>query len=229
MGIGKADGPAITAGYSLYLDAGNAASNSGSGATWTDLSANGYNYTWAGGYGRGGAGTAAYFTTDGINGTHAVRTLQSFYGTAQTWSGWFYATQDTTQRLMEEALAGINQISLTWTAGGLLQFNGYDTVSYRFQTPTTGGATGLAQNTWYHVAGVYDGSNAYLYVNGSQVSTVAQTGGITPVASTFTVGELSSGGQPWKGRIAGIVVYPIALSAAQVLNNFTIDKTRYGY
>lgn len=220
--------PVYVSGSSLLLDAGQASSYS-SGTAWVDLSGNGYDMTWTGGYGRGGSADAAYFTTDGINGTHAQRASQTFYGTAQTWSGWFYATQDTTQRLMEEALAGINQISLTWTAGGLLQFNGYDTVSYRFQTPTTGGASGLAQSTWYHVAGIYDGTTAYLYINGVLASSVAQTGSITSAATTFRIGELSGGGQAWKGRIAQVILYASALTAAQNATNFNAVCTRYGY
>jgi hypothetical protein len=219
----------VVAGYNLYLDAGNPASNSGSGATWSDLSGNGLDYTWAGGYGRGGSGLAAYFTTDGVSGTSARRSGVNFYGTAQTWSGWFYATQDATQRLVEQNLAGINQITLVWTAGGKISFQGYDTASYVFQTPTTGGASGLSQGTWYHVAGVYDGANADLYINGVLVATVAQTGGITSAASTFTIGELSSGGQAWMGRVAQVVLYPTNLSGDDILANFNADKARYGY
>ena len=220
----------ITTGYSLYLDAGNASSNSGSGATWSDLSGNGYDMTWTGGYGRGGSGATAYFTTDGINGTHAKRTSTSFYGAAQTWSGWFYATRDATQFPMSEELGGNYFLGLLWTAGGNISFIGYDSVSYRFQTPTTGGATGLSQSTWYHFAGVYDGSNAYVYVNGTQAATVAQTGSITAQTTTYKIGTYSeTNTSVWQGRIAQVVLYSTALSAAQVLTNFNADKARYGY
>ena len=68
--------PAYVSGASLLLDAGQASSYS-SGTAWVDLSGNGYDMTWQSSYGRGGSGTAAYFTQGSA---YAQRTSTSFYG-----------------------------------------------------------------------------------------------------------------------------------------------------
>lgn len=44
------------------------------------------------------------------------------------------------------------------------------------------GTSDLALNTWYHIAGTYDGSNMRLYVNGILEKTVSHTGNIVSVA-----------------------------------------------
>ena len=224
--------PAYVSGASLLLDAGQASSYS-SGTAWVDLSGNGYDMTWQSSYGRGGSGTAAYFTQGSA---YAQRTSTSFYGASQTWSGWFYPTVVPTVvagLLEEDDGTGINQILLQLANDGAnvkVGWNGYDTAAYRFQTPMTGGAAGLPINVWYHICGTYDGSNAYLYVNGVQVSTVAQTGAITAVTTTFKIGAYTVGNvYPFTGRTAQVILYSSALTAAQVQTNFNAVCTRYGY
>jgi hypothetical protein len=57
-------------------------------------------------------------------------------------------------------------------------------VNFEIYTPSANtavtGGTALSASTWYYVAGVYDGSNLYAYVNGASDATpVAKTGSIT--------------------------------------------------
>lgn len=57
----------VTDGLVLYLDAGIAASNPGSGTTWYDLTPNAYNFTLQNGAAFGGSGTGSYVSFDGTN------------------------------------------------------------------------------------------------------------------------------------------------------------------
>jgi hypothetical protein len=47
-------------------------------------------------------------------------------------------------------------------------------------------------NLWYFGVLAYDGSNIYLYINGNQVGSIAQTGNINGVASSVLIGQTST-------------------------------------
>lgn len=78
--------------------------------------------------------------------------------------------------------------------------------------------TGLTRGAWYHVVYVYDGSDAYLYLNGAQNATTAYSSATIDV-NTTEVRVGSSVGFPselFKGEIALPFMTKTALSAAQV-------------
>lgn len=82
-------------------------------------------------------------------------------------------------------------------------------------------ATGGTPSTsaWAHVVGTYDGTNMRLYVNGSLVTTTASSRSVDTASATFRMGGTQAslnGG----ASMSSIAVYPIALSAAQVLNHY---------
>jgi len=64
----------VTSGLMLYLDASDAASYPGSGATWSDLSGNGYNFTLYNSWGTGGTGTNKYLSAVRANTNYARNT-----------------------------------------------------------------------------------------------------------------------------------------------------------
>lgn len=77
----------VTNGLSLYIDAGNAKSYPGSGATWVDLSGNGLNWTLVNSPTYNSSG---YFRFNGTT-QYAERAsfIQSFDNTNNTFSVWF--------------------------------------------------------------------------------------------------------------------------------------------
>ena len=94
----------------------------------------------------------------------------------------------------------------------------------------TGGVTvtdvngpNILANTWYHVTGVYDGTQAHIYVNGVE-SSPATTGGY--VANTNTPLRIGAGTTEtapslyFPGTIDEVAVYPTALSAAQIAAHY---------
>jgi len=96
----------------------------------------------------------------------------------------------------------------------------------RFYISTTGinfpRATGsaLSLDTWYHLAGTYDGANIKLYVNGTLVDTQAQTGAIFSNNEPLLIGANDGyGGSARKftnGLIDEVRVWDEALSSGQI-------------
>lgn len=81
---------------------------------------------------------------------------------------------------------------------------------------------------WYQVAVVYDKSNQYLYKNGSQVYSRAQTGDMgsnTERLAFATRGSSGGGNSPFKGSIDEIRFYNKALSSSEISDLYN----NYGY
>ena len=78
------------------------------------------------------------------------------------------------------------------------------------------GTTVLPANTWSYLAETYDGSTVRLYVNGTQVGSVAHTGAITTSTNQLQIGGDSLYGQYFAGMIDDVRIYNTALTAAQI-------------
>ena len=87
-------------------------------------------------------------------------------------------------------------------------------------------------NTWYHMVWRFDGTTLTLFVNGSQVT----SGTITSVANSTSnsyigtyVDAAGAGNEGFNGEIALMRIYHKALTASEVLQNYTVTKERFGY
>ena len=78
------------------------------------------------------------------------------------------------------------------------------------------GTAALATNTWTFLAETYDGSTLRLYVNGTLVSSQAQTGSIPTSTNPLQIGGDSIYGQYFAGMIDDVRIYNIALTATQI-------------
>ena len=78
------------------------------------------------------------------------------------------------------------------------------------------GTTSLAVNTWTHLAATYDGATLRLYVNGTQVSSIARTGNLATSTNPLQIGGDSLYGQNFTGMIDEVRVYNVALTQAQI-------------
>ena len=78
------------------------------------------------------------------------------------------------------------------------------------------GTAALPANTWSFLAETYDGSTLRLYVNGTQVGSVAHTGSIATSTNPLQIGGDSIYGQHFVGLIDEVRVYNTALTAAQI-------------
>jgi hypothetical protein len=83
--------------------------------------------------------------------------------------------------------------------------------------PMLSGSTGLALNTWSHLAATYDGATLRVFVNGFQVASRAQTGPISTSSLPLTLGADTLHGTYFAGLIDEVRVYNRALSASELV------------
>jgi len=78
--------------------------------------------------------------------------------------------------------------------------------------------TEILDNTWHHVAVVYDGYYMTSYVDGVAITTpVAQTGNIVSGSDNFIFGKYNTGNW-FKGRMDEFGIWERALSQAEITN-----------
>ena len=90
--------------------------------------------------------------------------------------------------------------------------------------------SGLALNTWYHVAATDNGTTATLYVNGLSVATGASSTSTTNGTMTCYVGSWISGTDPaysFSGKIPVVKIYHRALSAPEIRQSFESLRDRF--
>ena len=83
------------------------------------------------------------------------------------------------------------------------------------------GNTTLSANTWYHVVGVYDGSNFKLFINGQEDASKPSTGNITYDASDLQIGRRVDGWN-FQGRIDEPKIFPYALTEDQIKAEYNL-------
>jgi uncharacterized repeat protein (TIGR02543 family) len=201
----------------INLDAGNTASYPGTGSTWTNL-VNSTQYTINNG------------TFDSANGGSIVFNGTSTYvsigtplsgGTNFTKEAWVNADVVTGSRNILSSASNVFWNNESTLSGGVAN-QYFEVTSNNF--PTT---------VWRHVVLTFDDVNntMRLYINGVQVS---QNIGVTQsyISETERIGAHFYNGNPvsfWDGKIAQVRVYSVALTGAQVLQNFNETKARYGF
>jgi len=83
----------------------------------------------------------------------------------------------------------------------------------------------LTLNTWYHVAGTFDGHHIKVYINGVLAGDSAFTGTIIPSTFDPMIGRLSDLGQPadryWSGKIDEVRIFHRALSQAEIADSMS--------
>ena len=217
---GKSGPDIVENGLVLCLDAANKRSYPGTGTTWTDLSGNGNNGTLTNGptFSAGNQGSIVF---DGTNDYVPIGTSGFPFGSsAGTLSGW--AKTNTISS------GYIWIVSYGTALGSQSRFLGINSSTYLF-----GGygddinASGVPLNTWFNMVGVYDGTNAFLYINGNLVSGPTAKSWNT-IANNAQLGRQTNGGEYWNGNISQVQVYNRALSATEVLQNYNATKSRFG-
>jgi hypothetical protein len=76
----------------------------------------------------------------------------------------------------------------------------------------------------YHVVGTYDGTTQRLYINGTQVTSRAQTGAATVTPRALTIGSWDSGSERFTGVIDDVAVYNKALSAGAAAAHYSAGQ-----
>ena len=188
--------------------------NEGTGTTVSDSSGNGNN----------GTITNATWTTSGkysdalvFNGTSALVTIPDAASlhltTGMTLEAWVNPST-VTSAWRDVIYKGNDNYWLEATsdsgskpaAGATLGSSDVDTL----------GTAALATSTWTFLTETYNGSALDLYVNGTLVSSLAQTGNILTSTNPLQIGGDSIYGQYFQGMIDEVRVYNVALTAVQI-------------
>jgi hypothetical protein len=105
--------------------------------------------------------------------------------------------------------------------GGIGDSSGAETVNYTWN-PTV--------STWYFISFVFDSSYLYLYINGTLVAgPTTRTKICQNTAHPVYIGRaFEQASYAWNGQIGQVTINRIALTAAEVLQNFNATRKTYG-
>jgi hypothetical protein len=217
------------AGLVLHLDAFTPESYSGSGTAWYDLTGNGYNGTLV----NSPTFSTAEYSGGSIKFVRASTQYTSIYqipasfwtGGSWTVSAWVYFTSVNSG--LDNAIVGHGASSVN---NGLHLGERTGKAYFGLYGNDITGAISLSAGIWYNLVFTYNNSSylKQIYVN----SVFDTSGGTVAYGGTGTNTEL--GRYPWapsyllNGNIAIVSFYNKVLSANEILQNYNIQKSRFG-
>jgi hypothetical protein len=220
----------VTNGLVLYFDPSNPTSYSGSGTTITDLSGNGRNGTMS-----NITFTSPYFSYNGTNSQVAITDNALLEPGSGDW---------TMEVWVNQTNSGNDVVLGKFDPGG-----GSQDVSYSIRTTNTsyyaqfGSGTGAyvnstthigTTNTWYQIVYVFTNIAAntlQTFVNGSSIGSVNHSlASLLNTPANLYLGSYNNGeyAQWFDGKIGITRLYNRALTSAEVLQNYNVDKSKYG-
>jgi hypothetical protein len=227
----------VTDGLTVCLDAANARSYPGSGTSWYDLSGNGKTGTLVNGptFDGGNGGSIVFDGTNDTVNTSYVMINGTDAATPITIS--FFINPDATQNATTN---GPVWIGSAYYSGFGMRFGGS---SYQIWLRMTSGTytdtLPLTAGVFQHVVLIWGGVNdskMYSYINGNlnserSISYSAFNQSLTSYPFRFGQPYTSGGNTAtgyFKGKIAQMMLYNRALSAAEVSQNFNALRRRFG-
>jgi hypothetical protein len=226
----------VTNGLVLYLDAGNTKSYPGSGTTWTDLSGNGNTGTLVNSptFDSGNGGSLVFDGTSKYVGIASSSSSTQAGATSFSVEFWVKKAAQNTN-----FLAGPynNTTTIGWSvhwnrvSDELYFYAGDGTLRYnRYSLPWT--------NSWFNIVAVFDGAlptateRARFFINSQQMTANLNSNGMyTSVPATmpaFLIGNLVGYPEQTTGNVALAKIYNRALSATEILQNFSALRGRFG-
>lgn len=218
----------VQQGLVLNLDAGNPYSYAGSGSAWYDASGTGNNGTLTNGptYNSTNGGVVVL---DGVDDYVTCANSTSLQITsALTLEIWFYNTASV------DGLGMIVKGPLSSDYDYMLYLSGNSTTAYFYKkdslgNPHYGGVALSLLNRWLHIVVTHTSGGLYtMYVNGLAVDSATFTN--SSIRSSSNPLYIGAGWNPdyFYGNVGETRIYNVALSAAQVLQNYNATKGRYG-
>ena len=224
----------VTSDLFLHVDAGNDASYSGSGTTWTDLSGNGNNITLSSSGisydSSDGDGSIVFDGTDGKGSSSlSIDNIDDDGGSLELWC----KITDT---------SGYRHIA-GWRGGNcsfylLLLFNDgrvearADGSGSNVDIVTSDYGTSFWANNWSHIVFTLNRSDnkTRFYLNGSLVATSSSTVGAMGSNTSFELMKTAAlSSATAAGKLSQVRVYKgKALSLSEVVQNYDHSKSRYG-
>jgi hypothetical protein len=218
----------VNRGLVLHLDASAPSSYPGSGTIWSDISVNTNNGTLTNGptFNSSNGGSIVLDGTDDYADIPNNSTLN--ISSHISLEAWIYATStNTIQNVLSKSSLSQNtgyiypRTDNAWNTSTFYLFitnSGWSTLS----------ATWPGRNAWHHTIATYDGANMIIYINGAEINSKSQTGTFVTNTNYLAVGQQPGYGEYYGGRIGSIKVYNRALAAAEISQNFNVQRSRFG-
>ena len=218
----------VTNGLVLYLDAGNIKSYPGSGTTWTDLSGNGNTGTLVNGptYDSANGGSLVFDGSNNYVSTSNIANNLSAFTVSCVFKTNYSGIQFLVAKLVNYSSgAGWGLFLNSGSIRFILQENGSNWGVYYT-------ATGYANNLWHHATAVITGGLlSAMYVDGVAIGTTLVTGTAWTSYSNTVQVRVGTDAAPeffFKGNISLPQVFTRALSATEILQNFSALRGRFG-
>jgi hypothetical protein len=230
------EGPIVTSGLTLALDAGNLVSYGGTGTTWKDLTANAFNGTLTNGptYSSDSGGCIVFDGADDMVRVTRVSPMGTSYEwTTEAWIKWSNVGYTSWMTIIDSGNYSSASNYMMWISSDTPQ---KVLATYENTGGWQYGTIPLNANTWYHVVitkragtsgvqnspvrffvnGVFDVQRNYTYTDTSTTNDLGV--GLTPTNQSY----------PMNGKIAQAKVYNRALSDAEVTQNYNAQRGRFG-
>jgi hypothetical protein len=224
--IAPSSGGIVTSGLAIHLDASDVASYPGSGTTWYDLTGNNRNGSMGTGVGysssSGGVLTFSGATTAFVNMYPSSSALVSAATNNFSIESWYQSNNNHP----EIAATGIG--SNGWVFGWFTSTGTAWKVTKYGRIDLQAGS--IPQNTSYHQAVLTYSSTTgvRVYIDGALSGTAVNNNTNLAGGSSFSIGKGESTSYMHTGNIGIFRWYSAVLSAADVLQNFNANKTRFG-
>lgn len=217
----------VQQGLVLNIDAANPYSYGGAGTTVYDTSNTAL--SWTATNTTYNSDPIKYFSFNGSNSSLVSSTSSAYDSQTITMECWCYPNSLSQNGFLFEKGAVNTQYSMFFATDPLFIFRTIGG-TINNQDLTFAPSTYLTVSAWNHIVCTYNGSSKIIYVNGTQAVSVSASGTLQTGQTNQYIGKYGNAGDnyPFNGRIAESRVYNIALSAAQVLQNYNATRTKYG-
>jgi len=217
----------VQQGLVLNIDLDNPYSYGGAGTTVYDVSQTAL--SWTTNNITYNSDPIKYFSYNGSSSWLQSSTSAAYDSQTITMECWFYPATLTQDGFLFEKGQVNTQYSMFLAFGNTFYFRTIGG-TINNQDLTFASSTYLTANVWNHVICTYNGSTKIIYVNGVQAASVNASGTLQTGQTNQYIGKYGAATNnfPFNGRIGESRVYNIALSAAQVLQNYNATKGRFG-
>lgn len=228
----------VTDGMALCLDTGNRESYTSGSFVWRDLSINNKNGALSGspGYNASNLGSIVF------NGIDVISTSGALPGSFATFtvSVWFFPLTFTNWQNVLDCNYAYNgttgnigpRFEIDSSGAGSWAYSDITNDNNRFYMHSSGQ---MQLNQWNNSTITYDGSNSFIYYNGSSTGTVrtagsggAPTGFIGSMNNVYIGRGFSLATRFFNGRVSHVTIYNRSLSAGEVSQNFSATRGRFG-
>ena len=143
--------------------------------------------------------------------------------TSSSMSMWLYKAPGSTQYVTDA-----RNDSGSWFLSNYTGFNinWHNTLRYNFEDPYNANSTEFI-NKWVHMTVTSNSSGSKIYINGVYKAATNESSADEDFGINYRIGTRYTTSSSWTGKMGSIYLYNKVLSAAEVLQNFNAQKSRF--